>query len=344
VRALQLTKPSVLELVEVPDPTPGSGEVVVRVAGAGLCHSDLHILHLPFEVFALPLTLGHEISGHVDAVGAGVTGWAGGEPVLVHLAWSCGTCRQCVAGRDNACATFGRNGTPPAPGLGPQGGMAEKLVVPARHLVSIDGLDPVTSAPLADAGLTPYHAIAGELHRLVPGSTAVAIGVGGLGHMGVQLLKALTPATVVAVDLEPSKLEAAQRLGAEHGFLPDVAAAAILDVTGGYGADVVLDFAGVQATLDIARACVAPTGAVRIIGLGGGTFAYPAAGDGFQLPWGVSVTRAYGGTRRDLDEVVALARAGQVHVEVEQHPLADAVEVFGRLERGEVAGRAVLVP
>ena len=344
MRALQLTKPSVLELVEIPDPTPGPGEVLVRVAGAGLCHSDLHVLHLPFEVFKLPLTLGHEISGHVESVGAGVTGWTGGEAVLVHLAWGCGTCRQCVAGRDNACAAFGRHGTPPAPGLGPQGGMAELVVVPARHLVSIEGLDPVTSAPLADAGLTPYHAIAAELHRLVPGSTAVAIGVGGLGHMGVQLLEAMTPATVVAVDLDQAKLDVARKLGAEHAFTSDAAAAGVLELTGGYGADVVFDFAGVQPTLDVARGCVAPTGAIRIVGLGGGSFAYPAAGDGFQLPWGVSVTRAYGGTRRDLDEVVALARTGQLHVECEQHPLADGVEVFGRLERGEVAGRAVLVP
>src|SRR5688572_28740594 len=124
VRALQLTKPSVLEVREIPDPEPGPGEVVVRVGGAGLCHSDLHVLHLPFEVFPLPLTLGHEISGHVETIGPDVTGWSAGDPVLVHLAWGCGTCRQCVAGRDNACATFGRHGTPPAPGLGPPGGMA----------------------------------------------------------------------------------------------------------------------------------------------------------------------------------------------------------------------------
>jgi alcohol dehydrogenase, propanol-preferring len=345
MRALQLTKPSVLEIVEVDDPVPGPGEVVVRVAGAGLCHSDLHVLHLPFEVFPLPLTLGHEVAGHVESIGSGVTAWAGGDAVLVHLAWSCGVCRQCIAGRDNACAAFGRHGTPPAPGLGPHGGMADKIVVPARHLVAIDGLDPVTSAPLADAGLTPYHAIAAELDRLVPGSTAVAIGVGGLGHMGVQLLEAMTAATVIAVDLDQAKLDVARRLGAEHALVSDSStAAAVLDLTGGYGADVVLDFTGVEATLALATATVAPTGAIRIVGLGGGSITYPAGGDPFALPWGVSITRAYGGTRRDVDEVVALARAGRIHVEVEQHPLADGVEVFERLERGEVQGRAVLVP
>jgi len=265
--------------------------------------------------------------------------------VLVHLCWSCGTCRQCVAGRDNACATFGRHGTPPAPGLGPHGGMADKVVVPARHLVHLGDLDPVTSAPLADAGLTPYHAIASELHRLVPGSTAVAIGVGGLGHMGVQLLEAMTAATVIAVDLDKDKLAVASRLGAEHAVVSDATTAAqVLELTGGYGADVVFDFTGLEATLAIATSTVAPTGAIRIVGLGGGAITYPAGGDPFSLPWGVSVTRAYGGTRRDLDEVVALARDGRLHVEVEQHPLADGVEVFEKLEKGEVAGRAVLVP
>jgi propanol-preferring alcohol dehydrogenase len=345
VRALQLTKPTVIELTEVPDPTPGPGEVVVRVGGAGLCHSDLHVLHLPFEVFPLPLTLGHEVSGHVHSVGAGVLQWKGGEPVLVHLAWACGVCRQCVAGRDNACMAVGRHGSPPAPGLGPHGGMAEYVVVPARHLVDITGLDPVSSAPLADAGLTPYHAIAAELDRLVPGSTAVAIGLGGLGHMGVQLLHAMTAATIVAVDLDPAKLEVAARLGAAHTLLSDATTAgAILELTGGYGADVVFDFTGLQPTLDLAVACVMPTGAIRIVGLGGGSITYPGSGEGFTFPWGVSVTRAYGGTRRDLDEVVALARAGRIHVEVERHPLEDGPEVFERLERGEVAGRAVFVP
>ena len=345
MRALQLTKPSVIELVDVPEPQPGPDDVVVRVGGAGLCHSDLHVLHLPIEVFPLPLTLGHEVSGHVESVGANVTAWSTGDPVLVHLAWACGACRQCVAGRDNACAAFGRHGTPPAPGLGPHGGMAEKIVVPARHLVHLGALDPVTSAPLADAGLTPYHAIAAELDRLRPGATAVAIGVGGLGHMGVQLLEAMTAATVIAIDLDEAKLDVARRLGAEHTLVSSgSAAAAVLDLTGGYGADVVFDFTGVQPTLDIAAACVAPAGAIRIVGLGGGALTYPAGGDPFALPWGVSITRAYGGTRRDLDEVVALAASGRLHAEVERHPLADGVAVFERLERGEVAGRAVLVP
>lgn len=345
VRALRLTKPTVIEVVDAPDPTPGPDEVVVRVAGAGLCHSDLHVVHLPFEIFPLPLTLGHEVAGHIESLGSDVTGWVEGAAVLVHVAWSCGTCRLCLAGRDNACATYGRNGTPPAPGLGPQGGMAEKIVVPARHLFALGSLDPVTAAPLADAGLTPYHAIASELHRLVPGSTAVAIGIGGLGHMGVQLLEALTPATLIAVDVDPAKLEIARRLGAEHTLLADdQAAAAVLGLTDGAGADAVFDFVGLDATIALAVATAAATGAIRLVGLGGGNLTYPASGAAFTVPWGVSVTRAYGGTRRDMAEVLALAHAGRIHVEVEQHPLDDGVAVFDRLEQGLVQGRAVLVP
>ncbi|HET6794213.1 MAG TPA: zinc-binding dehydrogenase, partial [Acidimicrobiales bacterium] len=217
--------------------------------------------------------------------------------------------------------------------------------VPARHLVPLGELDPVTSAPLADAGLTPYHAIAREAHRLVPGSTAVVLGVGGLGHMGVQMLEALTSATVIAVDLDPAKLDTAKRLGAEHGLISDASTAArVHELTDGYGADVVFDFTGVEATIGLAMATVMPEGAIRIVGLGGGSLTYPASGDPLTLPWGVSVTRAYGGTRRDLDEVLALARGGHIHVEVEQHPLEDGVAVFEALERGEVMGRAVLVP
>lgn len=334
MRALRLTAPSVLELCDIPVPEPGPGEVLVRVGGAGLCHSDLHVRDIPVEVFPLPLTLGHEVAGTVD-----------GRPVLVHLCWGCGRCRACVAGRDNACTAGGRHAPPASPGLGPQGGMAEYAAVPASSLVDIEGLDPVAAAPLADAALTPYHAIAGELGRLRPGSTAVVIGIGGLGHMGVQVLRAITPARIVAVDIEQRRLDTALAVGAHEALLSgEGTAAQVLDLTDGAGADVVFDFTGVQATLDLGVACVAPGGALRVVGLGGGTLTYPASGDATSLPWGVAVTRAYGGTRQDLGEVVALARAGAIAVHAEAVPLEQGIEAFERLHRGEVDGRLVLVP
>jgi propanol-preferring alcohol dehydrogenase len=334
MRALRLTAPTVLELCEIPVPEPGPGEVLLQVGGAGLCHSDLHVREIPIAVFPLPLTLGHEVAGTVD-----------GRPVLVHLVWGCGRCRSCVAGRDNVCTALGRQVAPASPGLGPQGGMAEYAAVPVSSLVDIEGLDPVAAAPLADAALTPYHAIAGELGRLRAGSTAVVIGVGGLGHMGVQILRAITPARVVAVDLDERKRATALEVGAHEALASDESTAArVLDLTAGQGADAVFDFTGVQATLDLAAACVAPGGALRVVGLGGGTLSYPASGDATALPWGVSVTRAYGGTRQDLSEVVALARSGAIAVHVEAVPLDEGVAAFERLHRGDVDGRLVLVP
>ena len=161
-----------------------------------------------------PFTLGHENAGWVHALGAGVTGLEVGEPVAVYGAWGCGHCIRCRQGMENYCvnaATAGASG-----GLGRDGGMASYLLVPAARLVvPLGDLDPVAAAPLTDAGLTPYHAIRRSLPKLVPGSTAVAIGVGGLGHMGVQLLAAMTAATVIAVDQRPEALELARAGGAD---------------------------------------------------------------------------------------------------------------------------------
>ena len=188
------------ELVDVPVPEPGPGEVLVRVSGAGLCHSDLHLMHwregsMPYE---LPFTLGHEVAGTVAALGPGADGIEPGEPVLVYGPWGCGRCPACSVGAEHLCERPGRGR---GAGLGRDGGLAEYLVVPSPRLtVPLDGLDPVAAAPLADAGLTPYHAVRRALGLLGPGATAVVIGAGGLGHVAVQLVKALSSARVVAVD------------------------------------------------------------------------------------------------------------------------------------------------
>jgi alcohol dehydrogenase, propanol-preferring len=217
MRAFQLTAwKSPPELPEVPDPEPGPGQVVVRIAAAGACHSDLHLMH-DFDgglvSFALPFTLGHENAGFVEAVGAGVDHLAPGEPVAVYGSWGCGRCRRCHLGAENYCERAaeldGAGG-----GLGFDGGMAPLMLVPhARWLVPLGDLEPVDAAPLTDAGLTPYHAIKRSLHLLHGGSTAVVIGAGGLGHLAVQILKATSAATVVAVDTKPEALEDASRVG-----------------------------------------------------------------------------------------------------------------------------------
>ena len=191
-------------LRDVPMPEPGPGEVLVKVDAAGLCHSDVHMIEAPPGVFPvdLPFTLGHETAGTVAGLGAGATGVAEGQRVLVYSRWGCGACWQCVQGRENLCERSIQELGGYGGGIGRDGGLAEYVLVPStRYLVGIDGLDPVAAAPLSDAALTPYHAIQRSPHQLRPNGAAVVIGVGGIGHMAVQLLRALSEVRVVAVDV-----------------------------------------------------------------------------------------------------------------------------------------------
>lgn len=346
MRALQITAQETLEIRDVPVPQIGPDEVLVKVAGAGLCQSDLHVKHMPFFPFPGPLTLGHETSGHVAELGSGVEGLAEGDPVVVHLIWACGNCRACVEGRDNVCInSAGRHNYPPTPGLGPDGGMAEYIAVKARYLEPIGDLSPVTAAPLADAGMTPMHAINGARQHLTPGSTTVAIGLGGLGHMGLQILAATSATRIIALDTDEQKLAFAREHGADVALVSDAdAAEKILELTGGYGADAVFDFVGVQSTVDLATKVIAPDGAVRFVGLGDGAFSYAADSVTDVLPWGVSVRRSFGGTRSDLRQVVELTKLGRINLETVEYSLDDGLKAFDDLEAGKIQGRAILVP
>jgi propanol-preferring alcohol dehydrogenase len=320
--------------VEVDRPVPHGGEVLVRVTAAGLCHSDLHVID--FSPFMPPYTLGHEVAGRVAALGPDATGITLGEPVVVYGPWGCGECPRCVAGRDNYCdrrAELSWAGM----GLGRDGGMADHVLVPsARYLEPIGDLDPVLAAPLTDAALTPYHAIRGCAGAFREGSTVVVIGVGGLGHVAVQLLRALTPSQVIAVDVRPEALALADRCGAHVTVLasPD----AHHDLR---GADAVLDFAGTDATLELAARSLRPDGDLVVVGSGGGQLAVRKPGP---LPPGARVSLPFWGTRAELSAVVALARAGTIHVEVEPFPLTAAEEAIARLRAGTLDGRAVLIP
>lgn len=344
MRAVKLTAPHTLELLEVPTPEPGPGQVRIKVTSAGLCQSDLHVLHLD-DWPAFGMTVGHEGAGIVDAVAPDVTSPVVGEAVVVDLIWSCGQCRPCIEGRENACAVTGsRSRFPKTPGLGPDGSMAEYMLVPAHKALPLGDIDPTTAAPLSDAGVTPMHAINSVRDRLTPGSTTVVIGLGGLGHMALQILAASSGARIIALDTDPAKVTAAAGHGAHLALLSDGAAAArILEETGGYGADVVLDFVGVQPTIDLAAATVAPEGKIRLVGLGGGTLPF-SPGNSVALPWGVEVQSSYGGTRSDLLQVLALAREGRLHVESTKYALSDFQRAFDDLAAGRVAARAVLIP
>ena len=330
------------ELVETPDPTPGPGEVVVRVGAAGACHSDLHVLYEldVSAVWQLPMTLGHETAGWVHATGAGVEGLAEGDPVAVFGAWGCGICTRCAVGAETYCE---RPSVVGGGGLGLDGGMADYLLVPhQRHLVALpDGLDPVTAAPLTDAGLTPYHAIRRSWPKLTPDASIVLIGVGGLGHLAVQIARATTAAQVIAVDVKPDALELARKVGAHHAVASDEsAAAAVRELTGGRGADVVIDFVGATATLELARAVARNLADLTIVGIAGGQLPVSF----FSQPYEVAIATTYWGSRPELAELLALAATGQVSTERSLYSLDDAARAYRDLHDGTVTGRAVVVP
>ncbi len=325
------------EVVTVPDPQPGPGQVLLKVTAAGVCHSDIAVMSWPAEGFPyeLPLTLGHEGVGTVAALGAGVTGLSEGDAVAVYGPWGCGTCAKCAEGKENYCLRAGELGIHP-PGLGRPGSMAEYLLVDdPRHLVPLDGLDPVAAVPLTDAGLTPYHAIKRSLPKLVPGSTAVVIGTGGLGHVAIQLLRALTSARVVALDVTEDKLRLAREVGAHETVLSDAKAAdAVRELTGGLGAEAVFDFVGVAPTVKTAGAVAAVEGDVTLVGIGGGSI---PVGFGL-LPFEVSVNAPYWGSRSELIEVLNLARSGAVSVHTETYSLDDAPLAYERLHEARSTG------
>lgn len=323
-------------LHDVEAPVPRGGEVLVRVLAAGACHSDLHVIDaaegaMPFRP---PFTLGHEIAGRVEALGPETAGIKVGADVVVYGPWGCGTCERCAAGADNYCDRRRELGWAGV-GLGRDGGMADYVLVPdARHLVPGGGLSPSQAAPLTDAGLTPYHAV-NVLTELRAGSRVAVIGVGGLGHLAVQILRAITPARVFAVDIREAALELAHESGAELTTLVKPDTHKVLA-----GVDAVLDFVGSDSTLALATASLRAGGELVIVGSGGGQL---TVGKGGRLPAGVRVSLPFWGTRPELSEVLALARAGRLRVAVEEFPLSAVDEALARLRAGAVRGRAVLV-
>lgn len=331
------------EIVHVPIPRPGDGEVVLRITAAGACHSDLHLMSQDESELkhGLPLRLGHEGAGTVAALGPGVDAVALGDAVLIHGAWGCGVCRDCRAGRENACSRLLEHGIR-RPGLGGPGTMAEYLAVHQRHLVPQGDLSAVESVALTDAGLTSFHAVAATRDRLTPDATVVVVGVGGLGHLALQILRQTTGATIVAVDRDPARLRRAQeQWGAHHAFLADAdTAARVRALTEGRGADAVLDLVASDATLSLARDVLAVAGDLVIVGVG--TAALPVAFG--SLPVDARVHLPYWGTRDELQELVSLAQRGELVSDVTVFPLDEAPRAYELLAQGLIPGRAVIVP
>jgi propanol-preferring alcohol dehydrogenase len=330
------------EVVEVPVPQPGPGQVLVEVAGCGLCHSDFTMLDIPAEVgpalgWSMPFTLGHETAGTIAELGPGVSGFTVGDAVALASPASCGTCVFCVRGQDNNCPD-----APAGRGFGRDGGLAEYVLVDdVRGLLPLHGLDPRTAGPLTDAGATSYHAVRRALPRVRPGGTAVVIGAGGLGAFAVQYLRLLTGARVVAVDTDEARLKVARELGAHDTLVgtDEGTVAGIRALTDGYGADAVLDFVGVDATVAAGTAAVRPAGAYGLIG---------AAMGRLQAPWYSGLPRDgevfafQGSSIADVQEVLTLAETGRIRTDVDLFPFAQVEEAYRALHDGTLSGRAVV--
>src|SRR5919202_1746640 len=340
VRLFEIDQPP--RLVDVPEPTiSGPLDVIVRIAGAGVCRTDLHLVEGVFEAVRdkLPFTLGHENAGWIEEVGAGVANLAKGDPVILHPQPSCGFCYACRAGNDMHCT-----GNAFFPGFdGTDGGYAEYIRTNARAVVKLaPGTDPASLAPFADAGITAYHAVKRILPQIIPGSTVVVLGVGGLGHFGVQILKALSCARVIALDTNPDRLESALRLGADEAFHSalDGGVTAVREATNGEGAHIILDFVGEHGTPDTSLKMLHRGGTYSQIGYGGTlTIRTVDLLLGEYMLLGNIV-----GTYNDLAELMELNRQGKVKITAQQFPLEDAPQVLNQLSAGGIEGRAVLLP
>jgi alcohol dehydrogenase, propanol-preferring len=335
VRAFRLIAAGRAEIVDLPAPERGPGEVLLRVLAAGVCRTDVDLLRSGGDGLALPVTLGHEIVGEV------VSGRDRGAVAAVYELLGCGHCAACDRGQDNVC----RELVPGAVGITRDGGMADYVVAPARNLVILGDVDPVHAAPLTDAGMTALHAVERARPLLEPGATAVIIGIGGLGHLAVQFLRATSKVRVLAVDVDRARLDLGAELGADDGVLtgPD-AADGIIAANGGRKVDAVFDFVGAQQSLDLAAAVTGRGGAIVVTGGGGGRLSITAQmGAGGAPDREIAIVHTFGGTRDDLVRALALAEARRVRTHVEVFELTAAGRVLADLKAGKVLGRAVLV-
>jgi NAD+-dependent secondary alcohol dehydrogenase Adh1 len=325
---------------DVPEPKiAGPLEVIVKVGGAGVCRTDLHIIEGQWDAAMgtpLPYILGHENAGWVHEIGSAVTSVAVGDTVILHPTPTCGLCRACRAGQDMHCAnsTF--------PGLSTDGGMAEYLLTSARACVKLDpSTRPEDVAALADAGITAYHAVRKAIPLLYPGTTCVVIGAGGLGHIGIQCLAALTATKIIVVDRNPDALKLAEQLGAHHTVVADGGhVQAVMDLTGGAGAEVVLDFVAEQGAEHDGWAMTGRAGSYYVIGYGG-TLQVPTLDI---ISTERNIIGNIVGTYNELAELMVLAQTGKVTLHTRTYPLDQAVEAIADLDAGRVRGRAILVP
>jgi NAD+-dependent secondary alcohol dehydrogenase Adh1 len=311
--------------------------VLVRIAGAGVCATDLHAIDGEMEPAGLspPVVLGHENAGWVEATGDFVVTVAPGDGVLLYPAYSCGLCVPCRRGHDLHCERHQFTG------LTVDGGFADFVLVSERSVVKLPaGVEPAAVAPHADAGITAYHAVKKLSHLALPGSTAVVIGVGGVGHIALQLLRELGSGAVVAVETDERRQRLARELGADETIEGGDVAAAVRELTNGRGADLVLDFVGSDQTHADGMAMLARMGTYSIVGFGG-TLSVPSAA---MVGAEQAAVANLVGSWIDLWEVLQLHARGTLTLRTETYPLEEVNDVLSMLREGEITGRAVLVP
>jgi NAD+-dependent secondary alcohol dehydrogenase Adh1 len=329
-----------LEMTEVPIPeVRGPLDVIVKIGGAGVCRTDLHILEGQWAEksgVTLPYTIGHENAGWVHAVGSAVTNVREGDKVILHPLVTCGLCRACRSGDDVHCETSD------FPGIDTNGGYADYLRTNARTVVKIDdSLEPSAVAALADAGLTAYHAAAKAARRLTPRDKCVVIGAGGLGHIGIQVLEALSPAELIVIDRNADAVKLALTLGADHAVVADGSQVdQVMELTGGFGAEVVLDFVGENGSTAEGLAMTRRAGDYHVIGYG----------ENVDVPTIDLVSAEKNivgnlvGSYNDLCDLMSLAARGAVNLHTQTYALDDFQSAIDDLDNGRVRGRAILVP
>jgi NAD+-dependent secondary alcohol dehydrogenase Adh1 len=329
-----------LKVEELDEPKiTGPFDVIVKIGAAGLCRTDLHIQEGQWaekSQVQLPYTPGHENAGWVHEIGSGVTNVEVGDTVIVHPFISCGLCRPCRRGDDMHCV----NGS--FPGINRDGGFAQFLQTSARSVVKLDpSLEPAAIAALADAGLTAIHAVKKAIPVLGAGTKCVVIGAGGLGHIGIQCLRALTPAEIIVIDPSERALVLAGELGADHTLLVDGKHVdTVLELTDGAGAEVVIDFVGEKGAIEDGVAMLRQAGSYFVIGYG----------ENINVPTIDIISREINfvgnlvGSYSDLDELMTLTAQGRVRLHTSVYPLEAVNDAMADLDNGRLQGRGILVP
>jgi NAD+-dependent secondary alcohol dehydrogenase Adh1 len=327
-----------VESVDEPKIT-GPHDVIVRIGGAGLCRTDLHIIEGQWAEksgVTLPYTLGHENAGWVQEIGSAVSNVAVGDTVIVHPLATCGLCRACREGDDVHCTNS------LFPGISVDGGMANFLKTSARAVVKLDpSLEPKDIAALADAGLTAYHAVRKAATILHPGAKVVVIGAGGLGHIGVQCLKALTPAEIIVVDRSREALDLTKSWGADHTVLVDGSQVnKVKEITDGQGAEAVVDFVGEGGAIEDGVAMLRRAGTYYVIGYGG-RLNVPTIDI---ISTEINFVGNLVGSYIDLVDLMTLTAQGKVKLHTATYPLDAALDAIHALDSGQLRGRGILVP